>query len=118
MARLTPAEQRELRAHPRKGVDLPVIVADSTSRVEGEISFDVCDLSVGGAFLRSDLLFEVGEELELAFQLPGGTEVRARGKVAHVVREGGPDTVPGMGISFTHLAEPDREAVRSFLARS
>ena len=109
---------RDARTEQRKGVDLPVIVCDSASRVEGEIHFDVRDLSVGGAFLRSDLLFEVGEELQLTFQLPGDAEVKALGRVVHVVREAGADNVPGMGISFTRLSERDRDAVRGFLARS
>jgi len=107
---------RELRAHPRKQAELPVIVADSDNRVEGEICFDTRDLSLTGAFLRSDLLFEVGEELDLAFLLPEGRTVRARGRVVHVVREPRDTNVAGMGISFTNLSDRDREAVRAFLA--
>ena len=111
----TSAAGREQRAHPRKALELAVVVADSENRVEGTISFDTRDLSVGGAFLRSDLLFEVGEELDVAFQVPGGPSVRARGRVVHVVRDPAEGGVAGMGIAFSHLSERDREAVRRFL---
>jgi c-di-GMP-binding flagellar brake protein YcgR len=106
----------EHRVHERKELELPVQVGDSDNRVLGTIRFDTRDLSVGGAFLRSDLLFEVGEELEVEFQLPGGPPVRARCKVVRVSRD--PQVVAaGMGIAFSNLSERDREAVRAFLAR-
>jgi c-di-GMP-binding flagellar brake protein YcgR len=105
-----------LRRHERKIVELPVLVSEAESRVEGGIRFDTRDMSVGGAFLRSNLLFEVGEEVLVAFQTPSGHEVRARARVVRVIREqsGGP---PGMGIEFVDLLEADRKAVRGFLAR-
>jgi Tfp pilus assembly protein PilZ len=100
----------------RKGVmDLPVVVKDDASRVEAAIRFDARDLSVGGAFLRSDLLFEIGEEIDISFRLPEGAEVRARARVVHVVRETGHEAEAGMGIAFTQLPEADRERVRAFL---
>lgn len=105
------------RAHPRKLVTLPVSVADADHRVEGRIEFDTRDLSVGGAFLRSDLLLEVGEELQLTIHLPD-TELVAHGRVVHVVREPGPDGAPGMGVAFTDLSDADRESIRTYLARA
>jgi hypothetical protein len=109
----------EQRAHERKEFELPVQVGDARNRVLGTIRFDTRDLSVGGAFLRSDLLFEVGEVLELEFQVPGGPQVKASGKVVHVAREAALDgaSAAGMGIAFSNLSERDREAVRAFLAR-
>ena len=104
----------EQRAHPRRDTELPVLVHDSGNRVRGAIRFDTRDLSLGGAFLRSDLLFEVGEELDLEFQLPGGPLVRARGRVVRVARE--PLGATGMGIAFSLLTDGDGEAVRAFLA--
>lgn len=105
----------ERRAHIRRSLELPVSVNDAQNRVHGAIRFDVRDLSLGGAFLRSDLLFEIGEELAIEFQIPDGPTVRAQGRVARVVRE--PLEDAGMGIHFSLMAEGDREAVRAFLAR-
>lgn len=110
----------EHRQSERRELELPVYVGDAQNRVHGTIRFDTRDLSVGGAFLRSDLLFEVGEELDVEFQLPGGGTVRARARVAHVARDhvdGVAQTAAGMGISFSNLSERDREAVRAYLAR-
>src|SRR5262249_35233013 len=108
---------KSMRRHVRKVVELPVLVTEAESRVRGGIRFDTQDLSLGGAFLRSDLLFEVGEEVEVEFQLVRGPKVRARARVVRVVREH-TDGQPGMGIAFTDLSESDREAVRAYLARA
>ena len=109
------AHRVEQRAHARRDTELPVLVRDAGNRVRGAIRFDTRDLSAGGAFLRSDLLFEVGEELELEFQLPGGPLVHARGRVVRVARE--PLGATGMGISFSQLSDGDDEAVRVYLSR-
>jgi len=110
-----PAGTPEQRAFARRTVELPVQVGDTDQRVAGAIRFDTRDLSLGGAFLRSDLLFEVGEVLALEFSIPGGPTVHARGRVVHVARD--PQLPTGMGIAFANLSECDREAVRAFLAR-
>ena len=107
---------REQRAHARRELELPVLVHDTGNRVRGAIRFDLRDLSVGGAFLRSDLLFEVGEELQVEFELPGGLSVHARGRVVRVSRDPAPREA-GMGIAFSEMSDADREAVRAFLAQ-
>jgi len=115
---VTSAQGRgNLRKHPRSDVELPVTVSDAANKVQGHIQFDTHDLSVGGAFIRSDLLFEVGEELTLVFQLPVGHTVRARGRVVRVARETGDDQMPGMGIAFAHLTDRDREAIVQLVTR-
>jgi hypothetical protein len=101
----------------RSPVELPVHVADATNSVNGQIQFDTQDLSVGGAFVRSDLLFEVGEILNLTFTLPDGQRISARGKVARVARDMGDDGVPGMGIEFVHLTDADRDAILALVTR-
>ncbi len=106
-----------LRRHARSQLELPITVSDAANRVEGQIDFNTQDLSVGGAFIRSDLLFEVGEELQLDFTLPNGQLVRARGKVVRVARDSGDDVIPGMGIAFVTLADSDREAIRALVTR-
>jgi c-di-GMP-binding flagellar brake protein YcgR len=113
-------DDEEQRRHARVAVELPVAVFDTGNRVQGSIRFDMRDLSLGGAFLRSDLLFEIGDDLWVEFVLPdGATEpraIRARGRVVRVSRGGaGAPEAPGMAIAFTHMAERDREAVQRFL---
>jgi uncharacterized protein (TIGR02266 family) len=101
--------------HPRRALELPVLVDDTGNRVRGSIRFDARDLSLGGVFLRSDLLFEVGEELALEFKIPGGAPIRARARVVRVASDA---QNAGMGISFSQMSDEDRAAVRTFLARS
>src|SRR5471032_1824519 len=58
-----------VRRHVRKPV-----AAKVTGKAEaglGHLFFDSQDLSIGGAFLKADLLLEVGDELSLELHLPG-----------------------------------------------
>jgi hypothetical protein len=111
----SPQPSSEKRGAPRRQMDLPVVVVAAENRVEGQIIFDTRDVSVGGAFLRSDLLFEVGDELQVEFQIPSGATIRALARVVHVIRDPMPDSAPGMGVALTNLSERDREAVRTLL---
>lgn len=114
----SPAERGNLRQHPRQAIELPVIVSDAANKVSGTIRFDTQDVSVGGAFIRSDLLFEIGEELQLHFSLPKGHAVRARGRVVRVARDTGDDgAAAGMGIQFVALTDSDREAILALVTR-
>lgn len=129
--------RRDTRRHARATLELPVVVSDAANRVAGGIRFASADVSGGGAFLRSDLLFEVGEILTLEFDLPGGRHVRARGRVVRVSRgsaeprtdavEGQPekngkprsasrDRFPGMGVEFLDLTPEDRAAIEERLS--
>ncbi len=108
--------RRNQRKFERKPAELPVTVRAAGSKVEGSIRLDSVDVSEGGAFLRSQLLFEIGEILQLEFPLPGGTVVKATGRVVRVSRARGKDGVAGMGIEFTRLAMSDRRAIGTSLA--
>ncbi len=110
--------RKDMRRHDRAPVELPVIVTDTANRVVGGIRFEAKDFSAGGAFLRSDLLFEVGEQLKLEIQLPGGRLVHAGGRVVRVSRDLGDDRVPGMGMEFISLSPEDRTAIQAFLRSS
>jgi Tfp pilus assembly protein PilZ len=113
----TPAGRGNLRRYARCAIELPVTVADAEQSVTAVIEFDTQDMSVGGAFVRSDLLFEIGEELGLTFALPDGKQVKARGKVVRVARETGDEGVPGMGMEFVALLDPDRDAILALVTR-
>ncbi len=111
-----PAERGNLRKHARSAIDLPVSVSDAENRVDGQIEFDTQDVSVGGAFIRSDLLFEIGEHLGLSISLPSGRQIRAVGRVVRVARDTGDDgAAPGMGIQFVSLSDEDREALQALV---
>ena len=111
------AQHGNLRKHVRSSVSFGVTVSDAANRVSGTIVFDTQDISAGGAFIRSDLLFEIGEELAVAFTLPNGAEISSRAKVVRVSRDGDDGSAPGMGIQFVQLSESDRDAILALVQR-
>jgi c-di-GMP-binding flagellar brake protein YcgR len=111
---VTPAHvHRDMRKHSRRQLDLPVLVSDTSNRVKAAIRFGAADISEDGAFLRSDLLFEVGEILNLEIQLSPTTRLRTRGRVVRVSRD---EAAPGMGIEFVELSPQDRAAIDQALS--
>lgn len=94
-----------------------MVVRAAGNKVEAGIRLDTADLSEGGAFLRSDLLFEVGETLNLEIPLASGETLLATGRVAWVTRGGGSTTPAGMGIAFERLSAPDRRRLAQSLRR-
>ncbi len=106
--------RRETRRFSRRETLIPVVVRAAGNKVEAGIRLDSLDLSEGGAFLRSDLLFEVGEELSLDISLGTGQVLTATGRVAWVTR-GTDVTAAGMGIAFTRLPEETRRSLASSL---
>lgn len=105
--------RRDMRRHSRRSVELPVLVSDSANRVKAGIRFDAADVSVGGAFLRSDLLFEVGEILNLSIELPPNRRISAVGRVVRVSRGTEQERLAGMGIEFIDLSASDRAAIEA-----
>jgi Tfp pilus assembly protein PilZ len=105
--------RRDTRRHTRSTLVLPVLVSDAASKARVGIRFDSADVSGGGAFLRSDMLFEVGELLLLQFSLPDGRVVRARGRIVRATREVDEekDRFSGMGVEFVDLPSEDRDAI-------
>ena len=117
MVKKTPG-RRDMRRFDRRRAELPVTVRAAGNSVEGGIRLDSADLSEGGAFLRSDLLFEIGENLELEIPLPSGQVVKAAGRVVRVSRSLGREALPGMGIEFTKLSLQDRRAIAASLIKA
>jgi c-di-GMP-binding flagellar brake protein YcgR len=105
---VTSPGRRDTRRFSRRDALLPVVVRAAGNRVEAGIRLDTTDLSEGGAFLRSDLLFEVGETLSLEIPLAPGETLAAHGRVAWVTRGGDGNTPAGMGIEFEELSAQDR----------
>jgi uncharacterized protein (TIGR02266 family) len=92
-----------------------VVVRAAGNRVEAGLRLNTADLSEGGVFLRSDLLFEVGESLSLEIPLAAGETLAARGRVAWVTRGGSGAMPAGMGIEFEKLSPQDRRRLTQSL---
>ena len=102
---------RNARRFDRKSALVPVVVRAEGNKIQAGVRLDTADLSEGGLFLRSDLLFEVGEDLTLEIPLADGTVTVARGRVAWVTRGSGKKMAAGMGIEFARLSAHDRRAL-------
>jgi uncharacterized protein (TIGR02266 family) len=109
------ARSHDVRRFVRKGVLIPVVVRAAGNKVRAGLRLDSTDLSEGGLFLRSDLLFEVGEDLRLEIALGGGKVTQADGRVAWVTRGGGKQGAAGMGIEFARLSAHDRRSLAESL---
>ena len=100
-----------MRRFDRRRAVFPVTVRTTGGKTEGAIHLDSADLSEGGAFLRSELLFEIGDTLELAIPLPSGQQIKATGRVVRVSQSRGRESAPGMGIEFIQLSLADRRTL-------
>ncbi len=108
-------QPRKVRRYRRRSALLPVVVRAPGNRFQAEVRLDTVDLSEGGLFLRSDLLFEVGDDLSIEIPLGHGEVTVARGRVAWVTRGGDGKASAGMGIEFARLSENDRHALAECL---
>jgi hypothetical protein len=100
-----------MRQHDRRPASLPVLVRTANHGGPEGIHLDSANLSEGGAFLRADLLFEIGEHLNLEISLPSGV-VKTAARVVRVARDKDPAAIHGMGIEFTGLTPQDRQLIQ------
>ena len=103
------------RWYDRKSALIPVVVRAAGNKIQAGIRLDTTDLSEGGLFLRSDLLFEVGEDLSIEIPTADGKITVASGRVAWVTRGSGKKSSAGMGIEFARLSDNDRRALTDSL---
>jgi hypothetical protein len=101
-----------MRRHERKPFVVACRVRRHDLQLDAGISLESTDLSEGGAFLRADLLFEIGEIVDLEIPLPTGAVLKAGGRVVRVARGREPSLPAGMGIEFTALAAEDRRLIQ------
>jgi uncharacterized protein (TIGR02266 family) len=76
-------------------------------------------LDEGGIFLATFDVKPIDSRVLFTFELPGGRQITAKGRVTWV-REYDPrtpDQSPGMGLKFLTLRDDDRKAVEHFLQR-
>lgn len=114
-----PERRSERRWFPRHDLTLPIL-ARALGGGDDVLPLELRGLSLDGAFVHSELLLEVGDEVELELPLPssspspsgaGPSVVRARGLVVRVAAEAG-----GMGLRLSHLSAADRKTLLHFLS--
>ena len=100
----------DMRQHSRPAAELPVVVSDAVNRVAAGFRLGS---SVADAFLRADLLFEIGEILDLRVQLPAGGSLHLRGRVERIERGSGSEPVTGMAIALVDLSPSSRATLEA-----
>ena len=111
-------ESSQLRRYTRYPIGVNFKVREDDQASSGEVLFDTINVSAGGAFLRSELLLEVGIEVEVTFTLPNSDKtLSTKARVAWVTRGSAGKREPGMGIEFTELTEEDKEMIESLIQR-
>jgi uncharacterized protein (TIGR02266 family) len=74
------------------------------------------NISRGGLFIATHSLLPIGYQVELKFYLPDGSCINTAG-IVKWIREYNPanQLVPGLGISFKDLKEPDAKKIEDFI---
>jgi len=72
------------------------------------------NISDGGVFVATDREVAIGTEVELAFTLPDGVEIRGRGQVRWA-RPTAAGAVAGLGVQFIELTGAAQDAVQNFV---
>jgi uncharacterized protein (TIGR02266 family) len=76
------------------------------------------NLSAWGAFIRTAVPFDVGSQVVLRFEMPGGgSPVTSLGRVVWSNPDPSKWSGMGMGIEFLDLASADRQAIEEYLAQ-
>lgn len=112
---------RNNRTYKRAPISLKITVSESGD--DYSIKFDISNLSEGGIFIKSSILWEPDQKFDLVFKLPNSDqEIVAKGKVARsedkynlFVSADRDSSVPGMGIQFTEISEEDKKIIRDFI---
>ncbi len=105
-----PMERRQKRRRPCRTTVRVFLEPESC---EEDLSFclDSADLSPDGIFLRSELLFPVGQWLDVELQVPGRSEpVRSPARVVRVQSHRQPPG-PGMALWLAALSQEERAAL-------
>lgn len=87
-------------------------------RPSGRVIAETEDLSARGLFIRTEALLPIGETTDLEIELPNGSVLKLRGRVAHMLTPIAAKAVgrhPGMGIELLGTETPDRIKLRSFI---
>ena len=97
----------EKRKSVRIAVDFPALFCHETKDYDGRI----LHLSVDGALLKSSVLINPGEIIDLTFTLPK-QEVRAK---ARIIWSKPIESTFGMGVFFEDIQAEDKAAIDSYI---
>ena len=104
-----PMERRLRRRLPCRA---PVRVYATVDKISDSFILESTNLSPEGVFLHTELLFPVGDWLNLEFVVPGrATPVRGRGMVVRVDRNTEPPG-PGVAVCLIDLSNEEKNALR------
>lgn len=103
-------EEKGRRVGSRRPVSTEVCLFDDSGE---PVVLETEDLGPGGMFIRSELLFEPGDELWLSFHVPGGPKIVARGRVVRG-QLGSRHNISGMGVAFVDLTEREHGYITEF----
>lgn len=112
---------RDHRLFRRAPISLKIRMKESGEDIS--IKFDTANLSEGGIFVKSSILWEPTQEFDLSFILPDheheihvkGIVVRNEDKYFLISDHDEEESIPGMGIKFIDLSEEDRMAIREYI---
>ncbi len=108
----------ERRAGSRQPCRTPVRVYLEPGQEEYSFDLDSADLAPEGVFLHTELLFPVGQWLDLELRVPGRAQpVRGRGRVVRVSPARKPPG-PGVAIWLQGLSDEERSALSRTSASS
>ncbi len=98
------------RKAPRIPCELEVEFSQETELYAGITA----DLSQGGLFIATYHPYPLGTRLDVGFELPDGTAVKACGTVRWLRAEAAGVSRPGMGVAFERLSEEALAAIVAF----
>jgi uncharacterized protein (TIGR02266 family) len=98
------------RRDPRRAIEIEIEFKEDTQFFAGLTQ----DISEGGVFIATYRIQAIGTPLTLAFALPDGTRVTARGEVRWVRDTTLVEGRPGMGVAFTELPPEALAAIARF----
>jgi uncharacterized protein (TIGR02266 family) len=112
---------RDNRNFKRALISLKIRLTESGDDIS--IKFDTHNLSEGGIFVKSSILWEPEQEFDMAFTLPNAEKViKVKGKVARsddkysiFVPSSEDSSMPGMGIRFIDLTDEDKDIIRDYI---
>lgn len=101
----------ERRVRRRESCRAPVRVYATPDTPEDSFVLESTDVIADGVFLHTDLLFPVGEWLDLEFEVPGRlSPIRGRGRVVRV--DGGAEPPgPGVALRLKGLSAEEQAAI-------
>lgn len=113
-----PWQASDRRRFPRYGFKIPVTIRSIDERADGEARFvevrgETEDISLGGAWIKTNELLERGTLVEFRAILSETESVRTLAVVAHANPVRG-----GMGLEFVEYVGGARKNLRSFLSRA